>query len=404
MMNRRQCLAAMAAPCFVPAQQVAAWKGDANGSFSARGEEILHTVRANFFDADKAKAWADRHAGLGSRAADEEDFKRIIGDAIRDLKASHTAYYTTTDARYYGLAAIFSHILRDVPAEWDSPGIDATQDGFVRRVFAGGPGEQSGLKRGDKILQADGGPFRLVESCRHRHGRSVTLEVQRTPNSLPMNAVLIPRRINAKREWLEDQEKGTRIVERHGRRIVYAPMFSGAGQEHFDSLKSAVVGPLAGGDALVIDFRDGFGGCNPDFVNLFDRNVPTLEQTLRGGKTLRYDPSWRKPVVLLVNEGSASGKEIVAHTMKKRRLATLVGQRTAGSVLGGRCFPLLNRTLLYLAVADVTVDGKRLEGVGIEPDILIDESLPFANGADPQLEKALEVAAKLAKEDAHAGP
>ena len=48
---------------------------------------------------------------------------------------------------------------------------------------------------------------------------------------------------------------------------------------------------------------------------------------------------------------------------------------------------------MYLAVADVRVDGERLEGVGVAPDVEVADQLPFADGADPQLDKAIDVAA-----------
>ena len=108
----------------------------------------------------------------------------------------------------------------------------------------------------------------------------------------------------------------------------------------------------------------------------------------------RADGQWRKPVFVLINGGSRSGKEIVAYSIRKHRLGTLVGQRTAGAVLGGRCFHLSDHSLLYLAVNDVRVDGERLEGRGVEPDVVVPDALLYADGADPQLEKALELATR----------
>ena len=68
-----------------------------------------------------------------------------------------------------------------------------------------------------------------------------------------------------------------------------------------------------------------------------------------------------------------------------------MGITTAGAVVGGRPFLLSDGSHLYLAVQDVLVDGERLEGVGVTPDVEVEFSIPYANGADPQLEKALDV-------------
>jgi carboxyl-terminal processing protease len=67
----------------------------------------------------------------------------------------------------------------------------------------------------------------------------------------------------------------------------------------------------------------------------------------------------------------------------------VVGTRTSGAVLGARAFPIGGRGLLYLAVVDIHVDGERLEGHGVEPDVQVPFAIPWAAGADPQLEAAV---------------
>ncbi len=75
----------------------------------------------------------------------------------------------------------------------------------------------------------------------------------------------------------------------------------------------------------------------------------------------------------------------------------LIGARTAGAVVAGRAFLLADNSLLEVAVLDVHVDGERLEGVGVTPDIEVPQELPYAAGADPQLDRAVaELAGMLA--------
>ena len=68
-----------------------------------------------------------------------------------------------------------------------------------------------------------------------------------------------------------------------------------------------------------------------------------------------------------------------------------MGTRTAGAVLAGRAFLLHDGSLLLLAVLDVLVDGQRLEGTGVTPTIDTPFSLEYAQGRDPQLERAVEL-------------
>jgi carboxyl-terminal processing protease len=95
---------------------------------------------------------------------------------------------------------------------------------------------------------------------------------------------------------------------------------------------------------------------------------------------------------VLVDHGTRSGKEILAHAFKTSKRAVLVGERTAGAVVGGRPYVLSDGSLLLIAVQDVQVDGVRLEGVGVEPDVEVKWDIRFAAGDDPQLKRALEIA------------
>ena len=71
---------------------------------------------------------------------------------------------------------------------------------------------------------------------------------------------------------------------------------------------------------------------------------------------------------MLINEGTRSGKEVLAYGFKQYRLGELIGHRTEGAVLAATAFLIGDDGLLLLAVEDVLVDGQRLEGVGVTPD------------------------------------
>ena len=88
-----------------------------------------------------------------------------------------------------------------------------------------------------------------------------------------------------------------------------------------------------------------------------------------------------------------SGKELLAYGFRKHGIGPVVGSKTAGAVVGGRPYVMDDGSLLYLAVVDVHVDdNQRIEGVGVEPDIEVPFVVEYAQGADPQKERAIEVA------------
>src|ERR1051325_8360699 len=95
-------------------------------------------------------------------------------------------------------------------------------------------------------------------------------------------------------------------------------------------------------------------------------------------------------IVILINEYTHSAAEMVASFAKQNRLATIVGTRTAGEVLGGANFKLPGGYILRMPVAGwYTWQGDCIEGKGVEPDLLLENSAEsLAAGHDLQFEKA----------------
>ena len=102
-------------------------------------------------------------------------------------------------------------------------------------------------------------------------------------------------------------------------------------------------------------------------------------------------------IVLLINEHTHSAAEMVASFAKQNRLATLVGTRTAGEVLGGANFKLPGGYVLRMPVAGwYTWQGECIEGTGVEPHTALENSPEsLAAGSDKQLERALELVKAL---------
>jgi len=370
----------------------------ADPGHSALGGEVVQIVREHFLDAERAGAWADRHANYSAGIRDPTDFASRTNEVLGELETSHTRYYPRGSAGYWGLLAIFAEYLGVETVEYDGIGIDVDERGFLRRVLAGGPAATVGLRRGDRIVAVDGKPFRHVDPFAGQAEMAVTLTIERAAKGTPIELPVKPRRINPKQEWLEAQRASAKLYTRDGVSVAYMPLLWCVGDEVTEWMRESIAVTYREADAMILDFRDGWGGCNADFLNFFNTTPPVLTLVDREGQRITYDPQWRKPLFVLINGGSRSGKEVIAHALQRHEIATLVGQPTAGFVVGGRPYLLSDGSLLYLAVADALVDGERLEGVGASPDVVVPDQLEYAAGADPQLERAIELAVERCRD------
>ena len=380
-------------------------------SYTDLFEEIGAVVRGNFYDPERIdERFPEIQAGYRARiarASTRKEFSDLVNRMLRELNASHTYYLTPEDSEYYRLCALFSEIPeigalfqgRDVL--YPSVGI-LTQTiearVFVAAVLAGSVAEKAGVLMGDEILSVNGEPYTPVASLRSSVGKEATFEVRRKAEAAPLTIAMRPVTVKPMQELLEAQRASTRVIERAGTKIGYVHLYSYAGYEYHEELLNAVTwGTLKEADALIIDLRYGLGGAAPSYLNIFNTNIPILEMYDRDGAETVFDSQWRKPAVYLVNGFSRSGKELLAFGARKYRLATVIGERTPGHVLGGRLFPLSNGDALYLAVQHCRVDGVDLEGVGVAPDIEVPFDIRYCAGHDLQLEKALEhLAGKVA--------
>lgn len=374
-------------------------------------EEVWRTARDRFYDPGMHgldwEAVRARYRPLAEAADSEAARAAVINRMLSELGASHTAYYTADDPAYYQLLDIFSGSLhrdlnRRFPGGVVYPGIGIfTRESagriFVSGVLAGLPADTAGLEPGDEILSVDGGAFEPVRSFAGKVGRTVSVSIRRTAQGAPETVEVAPATIRPDRAFLEAMEKGARVFERGGARIGYVRVWSYAGRDYQELLERLIAtGPIKDADALVWDLRDGWGGAQADYLDPFIGAGPTVAITGRDGRTSLANVKWRKPVAMLINEGTRSGKEILAYGFRKYGLGELVGARTAGAVLAASAFLMQDGSLLLLAVADVRVDGERLEGVGVAPTVEVPFALEYADGRDPQLDAAIALLARAA--------
>jgi len=405
--NRRKWLFRViaAVACLLAANSVS---GQIPGSPFDQGvlfDEISNLVSEKFWDEGfggldwqaTASGWRERAA----RATSHDGFADAVNGLLGELKTSHTRYFPATDPKHYQLLGVFDFVAPDDHPErftYDGIGIDTKiVDGkvFVSAVFDGLPADKAGLKFGDEIVSVDSAPFHPVESFHGRAGQDGELSIRRTAGGPLQTVKVTVAALNGRTMFEDAMDSSARIIERDGKKIGYVHLWSYAGIKYHDRLQQLVLwGKLSQCDSLIVDFRDGWGGANLDYVNLFREPLVEIESLGRVRQPASFTGVWGKPVALLINAGSTSGKELYAFAFRKHKLGTIVGATSAGAVVAGQCIPLSNGDVLYLAVTDLRVDGQRLEGVGVPPDHPVGRPLPYANGTDPQLDKAVELLAR----------
>jgi carboxyl-terminal processing protease len=370
-------------------------------------EEVWRTVNEHFYDPTfhglDWTAIGERYRRFAAAAKSETERAAVIGRMLSELGASHTSYYTPSDPAYYQLLDIFSGSLRqplkrlfpDGQVTYASVGIlTKSIDGktFISGVLGGSPAARAGLLVGDEIVTAEGSPFHPINSFAGKVGQTVTLTVRRRRDAPAQDVVVVPESVNPNKAFLRAMEESARLIDAGGVRVGYIHVWSYAGAQYQRLLERELsAGKLKDAEALVWDLRDGWGGAEANYLHLFTGHSPVTTLITRDGRRSQANASWRKPVSMLVNDGTRSGKEILTYGFKEYKVGEVIGSRTAGAVLAGRAYLLSDGSLVLVAVADVLVDGQRLEGVGVTPTVAVPFTLAYAQGQDPQLDRAVHL-------------
>jgi carboxyl-terminal processing protease len=373
-------------------------------------EEVWRTVQDHFYDPTfKGIDWAavgEKYRPLAAVAGSDAERSVVISRMLSELSASHTAYYTASDPAYYQLLDIFSGALRQPlrrlfpDGQVSYPGIgiftkSLDDKTFISGVLSGLAASKAGLLVGDEIIAADGALFHPIKSFASKVGQEVRLTIRRRGDAPPEDVIVVPEQLHPNKAFLKAMEESARIITANGVKIGYIHVWSYAGAQYQQLLERELsTGRLKEADALVWDLRDGWGGAEPEYLNLFTGRAPIMTLINRDGRKSVANVSWRKPVAMLINGGTRSGKEILAYGFREYGIGEVIGSRTAGAVLAGRPYLLSDGSLVLVAVADVLVDSRRLEGAGVMPTIPVPFPLAYAQGGDPQLDRAVEVLAQ----------
>lgn len=366
-------------------------------------DQTVKIVDEHFYDAGKLPVFheAVRAAVAGAApSSDPATLDAVEARILASLGASHTGRYTRDRIDYYELSDIFRFAVRREARRLYPPDGEVAYDGigiasrvidgkrFITDVYDGAPAAEAGLMAGDEIVAADGAPFAEIGSFAGKAGKTVALSVRRQAEAARVTVNVAVRRLQPTETFVQAIDRSVRVVEAGGRKIGVAHIWSYTSEEVTNVLNRAIATRFANVDGLILDLRSRWGGAPADAAELYLGRTADMTMTDRDGEIRYVNARFHKPVVAIIDEGTRSGAEILAYNLRKNGVP-LVGQPTAGAVLAGTGYLLPDDSFLLLAVADVTVDGKRLEGNPVQPDISVPFDVRYAAGADPQMDAAL---------------
>ena len=334
------------------------------------------------------------------RASDIYELTPVFNDFLQKLGVSHTRFFDNHSIDFYMFRSMF--LTRDISTpEVNHIGaqysiIDSQY--VIREVLDGYPSALAGLRRGDILLKANGKPFHPYRSF-NPAGKNINLMVLRNEKQISLKIDAVTENPNL--SFYNAMIESAHTYEIGKQKVGYVHLWSGTHKNIQNKFKEIIETEFHDMDGIILDLRGGFGGAWYEYLDPFfpDRN-DFFEYTWidRDGKEKLNKPQskvneihFSGPMVVLINEGVRSGKEALAYQFKKTNRAILIGTNTKGAFTAGR--GIFNDEklpyFLYLATGELLLDGTRVEGFGISPDIYVPYSLQESALSDPQLNAAI---------------
>ncbi len=271
---------------------------------------------------------------------------------------------------------------------------------MINGVMDGSPALEAGLREGDIIYEVDGEATQgmtltqVVSLVKGREGTTVSLKIYREGEGEFLDVDIVRSR------QIETTTVESGIVEDTDQ-IGYLRI------REFDSVTvdqyTEAMAELTeyGMKGLILDLRSNPGGDLLAVVEIAKKILPKgmivyTEDKNGNRKEYTGDDTWELdvPLVVLVNEYSASASEILAGAIQDYNKGTLIGTTTYGKGIVQQIHRLNDGTALKLTIsAYYTPSGKNIHGVGIKPDIELeyDYEASESEGVDNQVERAIEI-------------
>jgi carboxyl-terminal processing protease len=351
---------------------------------------IAKAIRGNYYGRrshkDEMESLLKKYEPLAEAATDDVGFEDQVEKMIHEFGDSHFDFYTKADLGYYmmdGLAQGHNAEKAPMVGAW----FRSTPAGYtVQMVLENSEAFKVGLHQGDRIVSADGEPFSPITSFLGKDGKKVSLSVKRGDSSFTVSVT--PEEERPMEAFLKATRDSARIIDAGGKKYAYVHLWTQANDEFKSALANLVAGKFANTDGFILDIRDGFGGRPEGYGDPFFRPDVNINWDYVSMKDTEHF-GYGKPLVLLINGGSRSAKEIFSYIMKASKRATLIGSTTAGNVLGTSPRRIAPWAILELPMVDVSVNGVRLEKNGVTPNIAVPDGYD-SEGADQVIERAVK--------------
>ncbi len=354
---------------------------------SATPEE-LQTLFTPFWE-----AWNIVHENYVDQPVDDVTLMRGAIRGMMDAIGDKQTFYMDP--------FVYESATSELSGEYEGIGAYVDTDGEYLTIISpieGSPAEAAGLKPGDQIIAIDGvdmtgtSPEQARQKVLGPAGTTVTLTVARESEEELLEFVITRARItiaSVTGEMLEDN-------------IAYVDI-NQFGDKTTGELNAVLNDLLAQNPSgIIIDLRNNPGGFLHTSVEVasefIDEGVILYEQYGDGDRdtynALGNGRATDLPIVVLVNEGSASASEILAGALQDYGRAQLVGVQSYGKGSVQQWIPLSNEQgAARVTIARwLTPDERLIDNVGLTPEFIVELSEEdIANELDPQLDKAIEV-------------
>jgi len=311
---------------------------------------------------------------------EEVDEADLIEAAINGMLTSldpHSSYLPPADAEAMQV---------QTRGEFGGLGIEVTQeDGFVKVVspIDGTPADNAGIEAGDFITHVDGESVlgltldQAVEMMRGPVGSEIIITVAREGETEPFDVSIIRDtiKLTAVRARTEQQTIVLRVTTFNDQ--TYKNLEEGLAEQ----IKAA--GGIDAVNGVVVDLRNNPGGLLTQAIKVSDAFLDKGEIVSTRGRNpedgdrfnaTAGDLAMGKPLVVLINGGSASASEIVAGALQDHRRAIVVGTKSFGKGSVQTVMPLRGDGAMRLTTARYyTPSGRSIQALGVSPDILVEQ-------------------------------
>ncbi|UCH25073.1 MAG: S41 family peptidase [Trueperaceae bacterium] len=326
------------------------------------------------------RAFMQTYGALMTSYLDDVDEQQIIQGAIDGMIEALEDPYS-----YYKTPTLAADDLRDQAGSFEGIGAVLTprdrETGAgveILTVYRDGPAWNAGLKRGDIFLEVDGvnvaesTPSEVAELVRGPKGTEVSLLMQR-PGVVDFVS------FDIKRGTIEIFAVESTILPNN---VGYISLSTFANQRLHDQLVDQLESLERDGiNSLVLDLRDNGGGFLNQGILVADEFLSSGDIVFQRarGVTQRLasaqPPAFDLPMVVLVNENSASASEIVAGALQENGRAIVIGEETFGKGVAQNVISLSDGgQLVYLAFEWLTPNRRSINQQGIEPDISAEDT------------------------------